>query len=394
MKLTTNYSNLVKALDTFKVILNDTLLADDKRFIILWNSEQGLKVVARNDVIDCICDIGVSEITADPNEMQTIKYKELIDVLDGFKSLSVTEPTDVTFYFADNVITVEVCEEPIDKDKEFADRLYRSNTYQLSKSKPVSDVQRTEITSVSLSKRGTEISKEDIMPYFTSLLPTVKDMREGVATRFNVVGDYVYTTPSSYVALMYNTEQEFRGFILPSVAATFMRSFFDIEDKTEVMVDELREGIKVVCIGNRIARAVVKTIPVQKAFKVDNYIKLPETGVAVDKGYFCDCLKRFKNNAEAIKIIITQSDIILKQSRVQLSVPIYNSRLPDDFVEMSFAVNSNILSNLVFAQANFSDLLFIYFQKVCNKWDVSFTDDTMIGGNHVWWTRANFKNNG
>lgn len=397
MKLTMPIEALNKAIDSFKVILNDSLLADDKRNIIFWKKDSGVKLVAKNDVIDCICDIDTDKVEGDVDEMQTVKYKELQGVLDGFRSLKVTKATDISFSFLENYIDVEVNEEPIDKDSDFASKLYRVNKYQLSKSKPVSDVQRTEILSVSLSAEGTMVSKEDVQPYFAALLPTVKDMREGVATRFNVVGDYVYTTPSSYAAIMVNTIPGFRDFILPSSAANFMKAFFELEDKTNVNVENVNENLKVVRLGNSMASAVVKTISIKKAFNVANYIELPTTGVAVDKGYFCDVIKRFTNNAEAIKVTIHSDEIILKQSRVTMSVPVYNARLPEDFVEMTFSANINILSNLVFSHINFSNLLFIYFRSMNNKWDVAFTDDALLDidgvQKHVWWTRATFKRN-
>lgn len=385
--------NLTKALDSFKVILNDALLADDKRTVILWKHD-GVKLVAKNNIINCICAVDTDEVDGVDDEMQYIKFKELQGVLDGFKSLKVTKATNITFDFGENVINVTVAEEPIDKDSEFADKLYRENKYQLSKSKPVTDSDRNEILSVSLTDEGTEISKADIQPYFAALLPTIKDMREGVATRFNVVGDFAYTTPSSYVALMYNVLPDFKDFILPSSAANFMKSFFDLEDKTNVLVEEVSEGNKLVRLSNSMAYAIVKTITTKKAFKVDNYIELPKEGVAVDKGYFCDVLKRLTNNAEAVKVTIRPDEIVLKQSRATVSVPVYQSRLPEDFVEMTFAANSNILSNLVFSHIDFGSLLFIYFQKVGTKWDVAFTDDNFVSENqHVWWTRATYKAN-
>ena len=399
MKITMPIANLNKALDSFKVILNDALLADDKRNIILWKKEDGVKLVAKNDIIDCICDIeATSVVDGSVNEMQSIKYKELQGVLDGFKSLRVTQATNISFEFLENFIAVEVEEEPIDKDSDYAEKLFRTNKYQLSRSKPVSDVQRNEILAVSLSDEGTLVSKDDIVPYFSSLLPTVKDMREGVPTRFNVVGDYIYTTPMSFAALMYNTVPEFKDFILTSSAANFMKSFFELEDKTNINIEAINENAKIVRLSNSMAMAVVKTISTKKAFNVANYIELPSTGVAVDKGYFCDVIKRFTNNAEAIKITVKPEEITLKQSRVTMSVPVYTARLDDTFTEMTFSVNANVLSNLVFAHANFSNLLFIYFKKVGNKWAVSFTDDSFVNdadGNkkHVWWTGANFKDN-
>lgn len=403
MKIKTTVEKLNKALDGIKVILNDTLLADDQRNIIFWvdlEKNQGVKLVARNNIVDCICDI---EADATPDEsgvtMYNIRYKELLSVLDGFKSLKVTQATTIEFEILDTVIKVEVAEEPIDVDGEFADKLYRINRYQLSKPRGVVDIVRSEIEGVSLVDKSTPISRNDIMPYFNALLPTIKDMHEGFSSRLNVVGDFIFTTPSSYAAIMRRTLNVLPDFILTSSAANFMKAFFDLEEVTNCAVEETKGGV-FVTLENSMAKALVKAQSSQKAFRLDNYLSIPSQGIGVDKGYFCDVIKRF-NSAEAIQISISGDEMTLSQAKgqssamVTVTVPFYTSRFNEDFDGLNIKVNSGVLSTAVFSHVTFGSLLFIYFEKVGGKWSVTFTDDCMVedkdGKNvHLWYTSGKF----
>ena len=74
MKFKIKIDELNRVLATFKVIISDAL--DEQKNIIFWKSTAGLKIVARNNIVDCICST-TADIEASDNEMVNIKYKEL-----------------------------------------------------------------------------------------------------------------------------------------------------------------------------------------------------------------------------------------------------------------------------------------------------------------------------
>lgn len=391
MKVKMKIDDLNKAMSTLKLLFDSVVMQEDQKNIIFWNSGNGFKVVARNGIVDCICGID-AECDAEENEMVNVKYRELDSTINAFKSLSMTKATDIEFEFTKSVIDVTVYEEPVDTDYEFADKLYRSTSYKLSLVKSVADAVKKEILSVSLDSEGVSISGDDVLKYFNALIPTIKDIKqEGMATRYNVVGDYVYTAPQQYVAIMKNDIKDFSDFILTKATAEFVKVFFGNEANTNVYITETESGTKMIRLTNSSACALIKAQGTGKAFAIDAYKSIPNTGVAVDKKYFCDVLKRM-DPTNPVKLTVTEEEITISQARATCSVPVLLSRLSDDADKFAFSTNIGTLSNLVFAHFNAGDRLFIYVQNNNNRWDVTFTDDSQaIDGSHLWWTRVSFR---
>ena len=388
MKFKIKIDELNRVLATFKVIISDAL--DEQKNIIFWKSTAGLKIVARNNIVDCICST-TADIEASDNEMVNIKYKELEAVLNGFKSLSMTKATDISFNFNENNIDVSVFEEPVDAEADFADKMYRENKFKLSLVKAVPEAVKNEILSVSFETSGTPVNGTDIIKYFNALLPTTSNLREGVASRFNVVGDHVFTTPQSFVAIMKYDIIDFTDFLTTRSTAEFMKSFFEIEEQTNVHIDVVGNDAKMVRLTNSKACAFIKTQSSAKAFDIKDYLQIPTTGVAATKRYFADVLRRMKSD-EAIRVIIKEDEIILKQPKAVVSVPVYNARMPEGVSELSFQTNTDILNNLIFSHFEAGEILFIYFKNLDTKWEITFTDDSQaIDGSHLWWTRTLFK---
>lgn len=389
MKVKMKIDDLNKAISTLKLLFDSVVMQEDQKNIIFWNSTNGFKVVARNGIVDCICDVE-ADCDAEENEMANIRYREIDNTINAFKSLSMTKATDIEFEFTKSTIDVTVYEEPVDPDYEFADKLYRSTMYKLSLVKSVADSVKNEILSVSLESKGVSISGDDVLKYFNALIPTIKDIKkEGVATRYNAVGDYVYTTPQQFVAIMKNDIKDFSEFILTKATAEFVKVFFGNEASTNVYITTTDNGAKMIRLTNSTACALIKAQGTEKAFAIDAYKDIPTNGVAVDKKYFCDVLKRM-NPAEPVKLTVTDEEITISQARATCSVPVLTSRLDED--KFAFSTNINTLNNLVFAHFNAGDRLFIYVQNNSNKWDITFTDDSQaIDGTHLWWTRVSFR---
>ena len=303
----------------------------------------------------------------------------------------MTKATDISFNFNENNIDVSVFEEPVDAEADFADKMYRENKFKLSLVKAVPEAVKNEILSVSFETSGTPVNGTDIIKYFNALLPTTSNLREGVASRFNVVGDHVFTTPQSFVAIMKYDIIDFTDFLTTRSTAEFMKSFFEIEEQTNVHIDVVGNDAKMVRLTNSKACAFIKTQSSAKAFDIKDYLQIPTTGVAATKRYFADVLRRMKSD-EAIRVIIKEDEIILKQPKAVVSVPVYNARMPEGVSELSFQTNTDILNNLIFSHFEAGEILFIYFKNLDTKWEITFTDDSQaIDGSHLWWTRTLFK---
>ena len=395
MKVKMSVEDLNKELVTLKMLFDNGAIPEDQKNLIFWASKDGFKVIARNSSIDCICSVK-AEVEAELDEMVHVRYKELDTVLNAFKSLSMTKATDISFDFLERAINVVVFEEPIDTEYEFADKLYRQNRFTLSLVRAVTDSVKKELLDVSFSDEGTPVNGEDILKYFNALIPTVRDVKQaGVATRFNVVGEYMYTTPQQFVAVMRNDIKEFADFILTKASAEFVRVFFSNEPVTNVYIQENSNGSKMIRLTNGGSCALVKAQGVANAFDITRYVDMPKDGVVVDKKYFCDVLRRLTDSKEAVKFIITPDEIVLRQSRAELAVPVIMNRLPDGFDKVSISIALATLQNIVFAHFIAGDKLFVYFTEGNNnKLDVTFTDDSQTAdGSHLWWTKAAYRKN-
>ena len=400
MKVKMKLENLNKALSTLKLLFDNVAMQEDQKNIIFWNSGNGFKAVARNAIIDCICGVE-ADCEASADEMVNIKYKELENTLNAFKSLSMTRATDIEFEFTKSAIDVTVYEEPIDTDYEYADKLYRATSYKLSLVKSVAESIKNEILSVSLESEGVTISGDDILKYFNALIPTLRDIKvEGQATSYKLVGDYVYTTPQKFIAIMRNDMKDFSDFILTKATAEFAKVFFGIEANTNVYITTTSNGSKMIRLTNSSTCALVKAQSTANGLSLNDYIDVPSSadikskkvsGVAVDKKYFCDVLKRM-NPADPVKLTITDEEIIISQTRATCSVPVLAGAVNESTNKISFSTNISDLNNLVFAHFNAGDKLFIYAKESNNKWGVTFTDDSQsIDGSHLWWTKIMFR---
>lgn len=391
MKVVLNVGDLVRAIDSMRTILSESLIAEDQRNLIFWYNDGLLKVVTHTEVVNCICGVTPVSIEATDDEMENIRYKELDDVLKSYASLKVTEPTTIAFDFQTNCIKVEVAEEPVDKNGVYAEKLYRTSKFILNKPRSVVQRIKTEILSITKAENAEPVAREDMQPYFDTLLPIIKDVKEGIGARLNFVGDYIYTS-HNYVVFMQNFTK-LRNCYFLGIAARFFKSFIGLEDVTMISQIE-KDNFVMLTLQNSMAIATIKGYNGSKAFNTKMYERIPSQGVVFDKRYVVDVLKRFNAN-EDIGVRIDNEEMVLTQKSVSVAVPFFNKRLNDDFEQFTFKVNKDRFSNFILAHKDFGDLLFIYFEKMENrKWAVCFTDNCMVEvdnngvteSRHYWYT--------
>lgn len=399
MIIKTQFSELERAVSSLNDILVDKMTNDEMRNLIFWVKDKSISVVGKNVYVCGIASIEAEfegEINnTEKGDLIPVRAKEICGVLDSYKSLKRTRATNVVFDIGDKSINLTIDEEPVSEDIPYADRYYRSNHYALSKPRSVSESISRDIYSVETIPNGVQINKIDIMPYFNALLPTIRDTRDSVATRFNVVGDYIYTAPSAYVAVIQNNLNDndiFSDFVLTSTSATFIKSFFELSDVTTFAKKDEGDSV-LLSLENEYARAVVRALHKRKGFNIDNYTDMPSQGIVVDKGYLVDVLKRMASSQDAIKMTIKRDeDIELSTQKIKVSVPVITSRFNDDFEQCTVTINPSIFSNLVFSYINFGELIFIYFAKGKNSWDFTITDDAQTeSSKHLWFTKVKLK---
>lgn len=396
--LKTSVSELNRSLTCIQEILSDKTTSEELRNLIVWVRGKTVKVVGKNIYICCISDIEAQvseEVNSEEGVFFTVRAAELKKVLDAYNSLKRTKVTDITFTFTDKYIGVDIDEEPVSDDILYAEKYYKTSHFTLSKPRSVSELIKKEILLSDTVPDGVQIAKQDVLPYFNALLPTIKEVRDNISTRMSFVGDKVYSSPSSFVAVMENNISErhvFSDFVLSVTVANFIKSFFELSDIV-VFAKKVEDESITLSLENDYAKAIVRALPTKKAFNLANYTELPRQGVVIDKMYLLDILKRISIAQETITLTIEpDEDVKISTPKGSATIPVLKSNFNDDFDYCSITINPDMFSTLVFSHIQFGDLLFIYFDKVNDMWEFSITDDAMNeDGKHIWYTKSKYK---
>lgn len=389
-KIKTTVSEMTRALDTIEVVLNDKLVSEELRNLIFYIKGDEVKVVGKNVSVCCIANIE-AEVDGVQEDLIPVRAKELCSVLGTYKSLRRTKATDIVFDIKDNSIKCTISEEPASESMDFSEKYYRESVYTFPRPRSVTEMVRQEIYSATTIPNGVEIKRSDVKYYMDALLPTIKEGQGDITSWLHLVGDYIYTVPSAYIALMHNKlDGLFRDFVLKSTVANFIGRFFELSETTTFAKKE--EGdVVLISLENENAQAIIRAMPKRMAFKLTNYMGIPAQGVCVDKGYLVDVLKRLVLSKENISMTIPgDGDIVLKTAKSSATIPVLFTRFEDNFEGMCVSILPDVFENIIFSHKDFGTLVYLYFEKVDNKWFMTVTDNGLYeDGSHIWMTKIN-----
>jgi len=406
MIISTTLNDLNMALSEVVPVLNDALLQEDAKNILFWVKDKVVKVITNNMYITCVADMSCNLEFAE-GELDTEEYfvmvraKELQNHINSVSSLKMTKVEKLSFDVRPNEIRLSIYEVAASDEIPNADKLNQVSRFRLTKCKVVERIKtelREAMSHIDDKDDYTTINKADVLAPLDALIPAVKkETRDSVQTRITFADDYIYVVPQTYVALMRNElDDVFKGFIITNSVAQFMQSFFNIEDVTEFKKTAVSAGnVVMLILRNSTATAVIKAMDIAKAFNITNQKVMPSNGIAINKAYFLDVLKRISTVGEEIsfKIHIKTNDSDTSEPYCQIVnkvmnqyIPVVTSKGTGDF---SFMIKPDMLSNISLSYLNDgANYLFLYLgADDSGKTILCITDDVLVNsGENLWHT--------
>lgn len=389
MILKTNYDALDQSIATLVGVVTDKMASDTlKNIIFSVKADNSVAVAAYNTIVTCYTPLSTAEIDwqgATPEDTYFQLKADVIQTLATFKSLKKTRVEEVEIELTDTNALLSVHEVARDADEQNAEKYAQVSKFRVTAPKFAAAI-RKELESKSFSFEGTVIPSVDIQTYLNTLFATLPpDSRDSVGTRIMAVGDMIYTVPQLYFAMMYNRLPEvFRDFILTSSAANFLKGFLALDETVRFEKTVLESGTVQLKFANSYSVAYINASGTNGALDCTPHRSHSNTGIALDKGYFADILKRASlGGAETCTIDIkihksgaTEASIMSKAWKQDFAV-LTGKLNPDEFagnaalkgdgedicLDVSFSIRPDLLSKLLFMHSTeFSDVVYLYFE--------------------------------
>ncbi len=368
MILKMDFAVVDNAMLTVSSIVNDKMLQDEHKNLVIWIKDGVVNFVGSNGNIISATKVACAvNFEGAPNEetFVQLRAKDINDVLAALKGLKRTRVESVEFVIKENEAILLIHEVALDDEMQNADTYKQTSKYRITKSR-LKDIIKNDIQKIVVDTNGINITSADALVFINALLPTVaKETRE--ATMNVMFGtDYYYSVLSTYVALMGNKlSPEFSGFRLPNSVVAFLKSFISSEDSFSFCREEKGNGLVHLTVKNSTSVALIKCADMAKAFDVTNFVSLPVNGIELDKMYLIDVIKRISLSSDAVFIEVKVIDgvgsfSVVSKSMTQ-SVPVIRAKGDGEY---SFSIRAELLSSVVFSHASyFSDTVFMYFEK-------------------------------
>ena len=399
MKIITSYSALTNALDTITPVLNDKLMMEENKNVLFWVHDNTVSVICSNLYTSCIAQLASTLEFAEGEDANTayyvmVKAKELLDNIKCVSGLRATKISDVTFDIRENEIRLLIHEVAANEEDPNASKMDQVSKFRLSKVKVVERIKTELNDSLKHIENETDyvtIQQSRMLAILEALIPAVNsDARDTVNTRITFNDGFAYVIPQTYAAFVKNVLPEgVDKFIISNSVATFIQSFFRAEPTTQFKKFATQGDAEIIVIKNSIATAVIKCTNANKAFNITAQKEIPSTGIAVNKDYFLDVMKRIEMTKAEVnfKITITEGNATCMVVNKALSqeLPVLKAEGNGEF---NFTIKPDILSSISFKQfKDDANLLFMYMATDdTGKVTLVITDDMMVGEDHLWHT--------
>lgn len=398
MKISLKYEVMDKALNTLMPIINDKLLAEDLKNVTLHIKGDVGKLVATSTQITSAVDTDLLEVEFTDEDIVEIdsegrkeafvqmRAKELDNILSTFKGLKRTKVSKITLNVDETSVVMDVHEEPIDKEMPNAEKYVRVTKFRLVRLR-IRGILLDEIKSVQTKPASNvEIPTGDLLLYVNALLPNIKNEKRDTFNAINYSDNYIYTSSSSYVAVMNNAFEEvgvdcLNGFRLQNSKADFLKSFVNDVEKVEFTKSLLERGGVLLTVVKPGAIATLKCPDMSKVRDISSEISnLSELkGIEVDKIYLLDVLKRVKLSSDIINVEVDTLNRLmkLKSKTVVQELPILSNKGAEGVYK--FTLKVDVVDSLIFAHTNmFDDVLTMAFKNEGNTVTLVCSDSTEL----------------
>ena len=400
------FSQLESLMGTITSVVNDKLLQEDLKNLIIWKKGDVLRFVGYNGNIVTALDVDAISVDGIEEEeyFTQLKAKDINDVLGTFKSLNRTVVSGVELIINDNEAQIVITESAANESLENADIYNRKSKFRVTKPR-LKEMVKNEIQKVDLDVVGVSVQSVDLLLYINSLLPTVEKETRDSTNNILFGEEKVYTVLASHTAIMPNRlNKEISDFRIPNSVVKFVKGYISNTETFEFHKNVLGNGAVVLTLKKDGAIATIKCADMSRAFDITNFLEIPTNGIAVDKLYLIDVLKRVNLGSESpcieVKVIkdevtgATVGEMRVQSKAMTQSIPVTKAKGEGEF---SFSMKADLLSSMIFAHTtDFDESVFFYFDKgdrgnivmVCkdnsNFWHTKMVGVTPAKGDFAW----------
>lgn len=373
MRLSTSFEVLTDTIGKVASVVDDSMSSEELRNIIFSVSENELKLIGVSQLITYRKRIELGDfrvqfdetdapkISADGYYYFQLNSKELTGFLNTFKSMKRTKPSDVIFEpkKGDLIMSVTVVEDSLD-DAE------------------VKNHSTWDFDNVSINKRiFTEMSKplpaddanwsmvqtKAILYYTANMLPIMA--ADGGGTLYNILTfgeDFVVGFNQRFNTLMKNVlPDEFKGISLNYRAILFMKNV--ICDSEMISVSKVENQLVFKTDDSEAFINFLTKMPAYRSF-VESYRE--DNGIAIDRQYFKDVLKRLSLVNESITFSISpeKDTISVSNKKFHQEIPILVKKEMDALGEVKLKVGPQVFQQAIIGDdSQFAPETFLYFVK-------------------------------
>lgn len=380
MKFKLGYDTLVNNLEYVSTIVEDRLLDESMRNIIVRINKSGIvHFIGYNSIVICRTrleegDYRLTEEDDKYDESQNfymqLKAKELMNFLNTFKSLKRTKPTDVLIETVNNKLRLTVFEvEDTDNGiRELSSKWVFDNI-------PLKLNVKNEIN-MELKATETSLQSINVSFYLASLTPLLSDENgNGLPSRMHFGDEYVFVVTGMFATLFKNELPEaFKQVVFTYSALNFMKKVLDRNEVVDIGKTESH-----LILATDTSEAFIRYIPkmpdtaiYQKAFKRDHVIVL-------DRKYLKDVVKRLSltNDMATVEIDTSNEGILVKNSKFSQLVPIQFERGMTELGKITFKIATKVLDKAIIGDDNvFPEQIGIYINPLANTGYVLIFSDS------------------
>lgn len=369
MKITVDFNELSTVLGYTNTILSDKSVEDKVKNVIFLVKGNEVTIVGYNQVTfsrTLLEKVTCEDIPEKGWEFQ-IKATELNKIISAYSNLFKTKVEQVDFEDNNVKTRIVVHEVPLDEEKDA--KLAQNCVFDVENA-PILKKILDDIKS-DFPDDNNSVTSADLLLYLGSLLPLMNnDSANSTASKLNFAEDYVFTLSSSSSAFIQNKlPDEFKGITLGYSSVGFLKKLCEGTDFISVARDK-----SYLCIESGNTQAFMRFKPIKINYKPYVQRKSKEKGIAVDRLYMKDVLRRMgsvsvdgKMNIESNETLTVMNDVF------QQDVPLEQCK--EGTKGINFKISIPIMTSLILGSDDvFTSDLYVYFVETARSYILYIQD--------------------
>lgn len=363
MRLKVGYSVLEEYIKILReVIANKDNAKDETQNLVFWLQDDGTIQLAGYSAFtvasvktDITYDVGEDEQYV-PYLFQ-LRFKEIVNILAAYKSLSITQPTDVYINIGQQdaiEAVVRVYEEAVDMEMDNAEAYSRGTEYTVKKTLLNEKTERA-VRGLIFSEEGDLITSKALLTYLDLFLPQIaQELTENTNAIF-FRDDYIYVKPTAYVTTMENNlakkYPQFKNFKWNFQTGNFIKSVisrYETFRLRTVTGEETKRGAVRLEIEVEGLVAHITVPQIMQQFQLEPYLVDPANKFVLNKLYLTDVLRRIPANESAHFVFkadpVAGATLEIGTKKVKQTVPVLHFEGQGSF---SFAIKWEFIQKMI-----------------------------------------------